>query len=489
MYSRSNLFRHLLGEPFQYFGIEAVLACALFFFFAMKLFRFVLGPNPLGIGLSSLFLLLAPTLAWRLSQHFALSNQWVIIAALLVYFQAQQDSPRAMRRFVVSGLALAAVAVAIHPYLAFPVVLLLTAAAFSLLWQRRMSLSEAAGFMAALGVTSVIVAYSLGFLMAGGKSYTGWGYRLFSMNLLAPIDPSNWRSIVLPQLPTGTTGQYEGYNYLGAGALALALIMLVAAVVRRSKLPSLDRRWLLPLLLCCLGLTLMALSTKVMFGAKTLVDVDPRERLSAHLAFLRASGRLFWTPYYLILVAVLAAPFCFVRRGWANLLIGCALLLQIADTNSLRQWVRTNVSQGGHASPLKSAVWSQLGSMHENLIVLPPWQCSFRTPDGFRGYQTFGLLAVEQRMRTNSYRPGRYIETNRDADCRQSIAALANEPLSPDSAYVVAPALAEVIAKGPTGAGKCREVDGFVLCSVKLDFGSGAGRNDPNVPSEPPNVR
>src|SRR5208282_2903487 len=151
-----------------------------------------------------------------------------------------------------------------------------------------------------------------------------------------------------------------------------------AALVHRSKLPSLDRRWLIPLLLCCLVLTLMALSTKIMVGSRTLVDLDPRERLSPLLASLRASGRLFWTPYYLVLMVVLAAPFFFVRRSWANLLIGCALLLQIADTRSLREWVHTTVGQG-HPSPLKSPVWSQLGSIHENLVVLPPWQCSFRT--------------------------------------------------------------------------------------------------------------
>jgi hypothetical protein len=375
---------------------------------------------------------------------------------------------------VTSGLALAAVAVAINPYIAFQVALVLAAAAVSLLWQRRLSLAQAAGFMAAMGVVGAVVSLTFGFVIAGSKGYTAWGYRNFSMNLLAPIDPRQWPSIVLPRVPEGESGQYEGYNYLGLGVLALALIAIGTAIVRRGKLPSLDRRWTVPLLLCCVVLTLMALSTKIMAGSITLLDLDPHEHLSPYLASLRSSGRLFWTPFYVILLAVLAATFVFVRRPWANVLVACALLLQIADTRSLVQWVHTT-GMAGHQSPLKSPVWFRLGAAHENLVVLPAWQCAPRvTPDGFRGFQTFGFLAVAQRMRTNSYYSGRYTKATLDFHCRQAIAALSERPLSADTAYVVTPTLAAAIAAGPTGPGKCHEVDGFMLCSMKTDFGLGA---------------
>jgi hypothetical protein len=464
-------FSPLLGEPFQYFGLEAVLVCALQFFFAMKLFRLLLGPKPLSIALGSLFFLMAPPLAWSLSLHYALSNHWLILAALLVFMQAQEDGPRVVRRFVISALALAAVAVAINPYIAFQVAVVLSAAVLSLLWRHRLSLAQAAGVMAAMGVVGAVVALTFGFVITGSKGYTAWGYRHFSMNLLSPIDPRQWASVVLPHMPEGTSGQYEGYNYLGAGVLTVALVAVGAVVARRWKPTSLDRRWVVPLLLGCLVLTLMALSTKVMLGSWTLVDFDPNEHLSPYLASLRSSGRLFWTPYYVILLAAVAAPFAFLRRSWANLLLAGALLLQVADTRSLVQWVHTTGIKG-HPSPLGSPVWSQLRSTHENLVVLPAWQCSSRTtPDGFRGFQTFGLLAVAQHMRTNSYYSGRYTKATLDLHCRQAIAALSDQPLSPDTAYVVTPKLAKVIAAGPTGPGRCHEVDGFMLCSVKKDFG------------------
>lgn len=467
-----KVFSPLLPEPFQYFGIEAVLCYALQFFLGLRLFRFFLGANYLGIVTAGLFFLLAPPLTFRLKFHYCLANHWLLLAALLVFFQAQQESPGVVRRFVISALILGGIGIATNPYIAFQIVLVMVAALGSLLWKGKLTLPQATGFMAALGMLCVIVAYSLGFIIAGGRGYGGAGYRFYSMNLLAPIDPGWFGSIMFPALvPQLEYGQYEGYSYLGAGVIALALIVLVYGLLRPGKLRVLDKRWLVPLLLCCLLLTLMALTTKIMAGSRTLVDVDPRQVLSRFLAPLRSSGRLFWLPYYTVLTALLAAPYLFMRRSRANVLLACLLVLQFVDTAPLRRWLYSGVHQQ-YLSPLKSPIWHQLGSLYENLIVLPAWQCAPRfSPGGAYGYRTFGYLATEQKMRTNSYYTARYIGVALDFHCKRSVANLASQPLSPDSAYVVTPALAAAIANGPTGPGKCHDLDGFILCSPKTDFG------------------
>jgi hypothetical protein len=473
----------LLPEPFQYFGIEVVLACALQFFFAFRIFRAILGTDVIGIALCSVFFLLAPPLNYRFMGHYSLTNHWLLLAALLVVLQAQTEigyptqakgawvGQPAIRRFVIAGIFLTSISVGINPYLAFQVLAVLTAGVVSLLWQRRVTLARAAGVMIVLCATGFVVAYSLGLVIEGGRGYKSGGYRVFSMNLLSLIDPRGWNSILLPRISSATSGQYEGYNYMGVGVLALALILVVAAVVRRRKLPALNRQWVIPLLLCCGALTLLALSTKITLASRTFVDLDPGEKLSPCLASLRASGRLFWAPYYVILVAVLAAPFLFLKRLWANLLVACALLLQIADTQSLHHWVHTTISEQ-HPSPLKSPIWSTLGAMHQNLIVLPAWLCNgSAAPLGPESYRIFGFLAVRQKMRTNSYQSARYTEVARDWHCHDAINALSEQPLPPDSAYVVTPELAARIAAGPTGPGKCHDLDRVILCSTRTDFG------------------
>ena len=147
------------------------------------------------------------------------------------------------------------------------------------------------------------------------------------------------------------------------------------------------------------------------------------------------------------------------------------LLLQFADTRSLRQWVRTTISEE-HPSPLKSPIWAELGKQHENLIVLPAWQCAHNaSPGGTEGYRIFGFLAVQQKMRINSYQSARYTGVAQDYHCSAAVDQLSQQPLAPDSAYVVTPELAEAIAQGPTGPGKCHDLDRFILCSTKTDFG------------------
>jgi Family of unknown function (DUF6311)/Carbohydrate binding domain len=462
----------LLPEPMQYFGLEAALACALQFFFAVRIFRLiVVGGNLLGIAMASGFFLLSPPLNYRFAMHYSLSNHWLLLAALFIFLREQLAPATRLRRFVIAAAALAAISVGINPYLAFQVVLVLAATVASLLWPRRLTFPRTTGIVALLFAVCVGMAWVMGLLISGGRGYSSGGYRDLSLNLLAPIDPRGWTSLVMHRFSSASPLQYEGYNYLGAGVLALGLIVVIAFLVQGRTLQVLDWRWVLPLAGCCVLLTLMALSTRITLGWRTLLDLDPSQRFSPYLAPLRATGRLFWLPYYVILTAVLAASLLLFRRFWANLLLAALLVVQIADTNSLRHWVHTTIN-GQHPSPLRSPIWSNIRAMHENLIVLPAWQCAANaSPGGPEGYRTFGFLAVSQKMRINSYQSARYTQGARDFHCNQSIADLSERPLAPNSVYVVSPEVATRIASGPTGPGKCHDLDGFIVCSTKTDFG------------------
>jgi len=467
----------LLPEPFQYLGLEAILACSLQFFFALRLFRLLLGPNPFAVVLPSLYFLVSPPMNLRLAAHYAISNHWLFTAALFVFCLAHRESPLSTRRFVTMALILAGVSVAINPYLAFQVLLVLTAGVIGLLWRKRLTLLRTAGVLSALGITALTAAYVFGFFGTEGQRYAGVGYRYYSLNLLAPFDPYGYGSLLSHPLKHFTDGQYEGYNYLGAGVMFLAIVVALILLLQVSKIPRFQWRPAISLSICCLFLTLMALSTEITVGSKLLVDVDPNQKLSPYLSILRCSGRLFWTPYYALLMAVLAAPFLLLRRRWATVLVGVALAVQVADLTPFRRWLHTQINQT-YETPLKSPIWSKLGSTYDNLIVMPPWQCDPSvSPGGRWGFETFGLLAASGKMRTNSYYSGRPIDQG--FLCGESISTLTQRPLSSASVYVVTPAIATRITS--SGSGRCHNLDGFILCSAKDDFGLGTARWEPQT--------
>lgn len=152
----------LLPEPAQYFGIEVILCCTLQFFFAFRLLRLLIGSNVMALALCSAFFLLAPPLNYRFWGHYSLSNQWVLVAALYVFAQAQERSPHSVRRFVVSSVVLTAISVGINPYLAFQVLLVLLAGVGSLMWQKKATLPQSAGMAAALAGAASLWHTSLG---------------------------------------------------------------------------------------------------------------------------------------------------------------------------------------------------------------------------------------------------------------------------------------------------------------------------------------
>jgi Family of unknown function (DUF6311) len=462
----------LLPSSFQYLGIATVLALSLQFFFAALLFRLLLGRNVFGVLLPSLFFLIAPPMTWRIAGHYGLVNQWLLVAALCLFVSLQKVTDGRKGVHAVFAMLLGGVAVGIHPYLAFMVLVLVSAGVITAWWRDRLGWRAACGMLAASGGACFISALALG-LIRGGGGYGAVDYRDYAMNVLAPIDPGAFGGLFLPSLLPRPYRTYEGYNYLGAGVLMLVVIM-APSLLRRGG-PRLTIGDVVPLAVGCLALTALAVSTKISVGPAVIADLDPQDSLAKYLSPLRGSARLFWVPYYVLLTAILATAFTIWRPRQAAVLCTLALLVQFADTIPLRKVVQAQVSQSW-PQPLRSPQWSSLGGDHANLIVLPAWQCagSADTPGGLDGFRIFGLLAVTQHMRINSYYAARYLPASLAYHCDQAIRDLTTKPLSPDSVYVVSPMIARMIAAGPTGAGACHTLDGFILCSTMTDFGLGA---------------
>src|SRR5208337_480763 len=128
-----------------------------------------------------------------------------------------------------------------------------------------------------------------------GTSASGDGFGYFSMNLLSPLWPQ--RSGLFPGfygLLTGPDGQYEGFNYLGAGVL---LLVVVAVAASRRFIPLMLRQHLV-LFVTLVYITMFAISNVVFIGSHEVLYIPLPGVLQFVAGIFRSSGRMFWPCAY-----------------------------------------------------------------------------------------------------------------------------------------------------------------------------------------------
>ena len=293
-----RLLSPILPNHFQYFGLYGLLCCVLQFYFGVKLSRQIAPDRPVAALAGGTFIATAPPFLFRLDNgHFALASHWLILAALSYFGPARKAS-----QSLIPLLGLNVLAAAINPYIAAMVLLVSFGVLAATAQADRTQWPKYAGAALAICAADLAAMALVGFIStADAGSYAGAGYGLYSMNLLAPINPMGFKSLLLPSEPLYFDRQFEGYNYLGLGAIALGL----SAVLWRPSLPrqAMSASYAPQRLIVMISLVL-ALSVCATAGTKLLYYLALPKPMFNLLATFRASGRLFWPGYYIVLIAI-----------------------------------------------------------------------------------------------------------------------------------------------------------------------------------------
>ena len=292
-----KLFSPWLPDDFQYFGVWHVLLILMQALAGVFLIR-SLGCRQGFAALAAIALaLMAPILPWRLG-HSALMGHGLVLFALGLYFRGVRDLwPRARSAWLLASTAL--IGLLIHPYwlaICFGIFLafLLDDARTGASW--RIQLRRLFVTLAALSFIVLVFGYT-------GSGLRAEGFGLYSINLLAPLCGGRLTSCFVD----ATGGQYEGFNYLGAGVWLLGAIGLMALVRDRGSIDwsAIHRRYL-GLMLCTLACTLYAVSNRVYLGTHLLLELPLPDALVWATGIFRAGGRFFWLVFYLLTFVALA---------------------------------------------------------------------------------------------------------------------------------------------------------------------------------------
>lgn len=300
--------------------------------------------------LGGLLALMVPAWLARQFGHIALAGQWIVLLGLALAVRSIREGLTWTRAAQFAGLFV--LICGVHAYHLPPVGAVFGAALLAELLQRRPGalarvLGAAALAIAALAVSTGFLDYRDGRGMTGGAAALG----VYSMNLVAPFWPQasklagqQWTGSWYTGVVDGNGAQaFEGYQYLGAGALLLIVAMagfqLVAAVRKGGVSRAFWARWT-PMILAMAALTVWAVGwTAYAFKVQVYDLPKPSGQLAEVVGGFRAHGRFFWAVGYLLLALGVAWTARLPRRAGLAVLVG-ALAIQAVDTSLLRLGVR-----------------------------------------------------------------------------------------------------------------------------------------------------
>jgi hypothetical protein len=463
-------FSSWLPMPMQYFGIWLLICYALQAVFGVLLTTLWTHDRRIQLAGGVMFVLV-PTLLARVG-HPALASHWLLLWALWMYLR-ESIAPVSWRQHVVLG----ALAGLIHPYLAAMVMLLIGALAVRRLLEgssafaRRVIDAATPSIAAALAMAAAWWCSGL-FAVSGGDEFLSTGLDQFSMNLLGPITPAGWSSL-MPELPSANDFQaFEGFQYLGAGILGLTLIAGVTAL----RQPSISWRAALPLFVAVLLAAVYALSPRVTFGNQVIIDYMHPSLSRA--AVFRATGRFFWPAAYALLAVSIAVVASRLKPRTAVVILFAAVTVQFIDLYghyiSLRGGTHSDAFHQW-PQPLQSPVWHALLPHYRHLLLYGPLECGPAPVE----FPQPALLAGMYGLSINTGHAAREGRDARIQYCAQLKRDFDAGVVSDDAVYLVHTGLLDRFRANAKKPIVCTVLDGIPVCVAASTYELWKGAAEP----------
>jgi hypothetical protein len=233
-----------------------------------------------------------------------------------------------------------------------------------------------------------LIGYSTGLFSLLPDDLIGKEFGLYSWNLNGFFNPFSNSSILNP-LPTGTSGQYEGFSYLGLGNLVLLPIGLIIFFTRDTSRHNLY--FFLPFVIVSFIFILFALSNEVFFNAALLWNIQLPEFLRKIFSIFSSSGRFIWPVFYFI---VLFGIISIVRNNrFAAIFLVLALLVQFIDLQPLFS-VKKSINFETYTPSLQSEFWPAAAKSNQHILLIP-------AEDAFDIYAPIALFARQSELTLN----------------------------------------------------------------------------------------
>jgi hypothetical protein len=251
--------------------------------------------------------------------------------------------------------------------------------------------------------------------------------------------------------------EYEGFNYLGLGVLAM--LPIAAFACWRARRQSTARRYV-PLAAVALLLWAIALSNQIAWGDRILFTIPVPSVILELAAMVRASARLVWVGYYALVLAVSVIVVRNFPARTATAIRALGLALQIADLSPRYVFLNGYFRQhfidepAQRADSLPSRFWNVAAGHYRTILFVP----SLPAPPNFAA---IGLFAADHAMRINIGSFARFAIDRVIVTTIKREQALASGRLDQEALYVLRPPGVVSFHAGPDDA--IGTVDGFCV--------------------------
>jgi hypothetical protein len=368
-----KIFNRFLPETFQYFGIWLFLCFVLQAYFGWLIVGLITENSLIKI-LGCALITFSPPLMWRIHPnigHLSLAGHFLILWGIYITINKRikyQDFQWA---------ALLCIAALVHAYFLASILLLWGIVFFFRLIDRQSYNQSLYLNSALIFCVTLLTLWLAGYFEIGSSATTG-GYGKNAVNLLAIFDPiysneyGRW-SQILPNIP-GDELSHEGFNYLGLGFIFL-LTTIVILFMRVIKLRETYLTFInTPLIITAFLLLLFSLSNNIGIGPLEFNLALPH-KLEQAAGIFRSSGRMFWLPFYVIVLSILFVILKILSIRTILLILVIALLLQVTDSSYgwLKISERTKVAPSSKwSTTLHSKFWEVAPDIYSNIIRIQP---------------------------------------------------------------------------------------------------------------------
>ena len=355
-----KIFKDFLPNSFQYFSFWIFLCFFLQGYISYKIINHYTN-NKIYSLIASFFFLIAPVFIYRISFHLALGGHWLIIACFYIEtFNSQKLKNIAWNILIPASLL-------VHFYLAASCIIIYGIFFLKEILEKK-SFKYYLKKIIVLNFIIISTMYLAGYFMIPSVQTLGVGFGILKLNLLGIFDPLNigsnfnsW-SLFLPDLPS-IEGEMEGFSYLGLGIILLAILCIyfIFLDIRYKKKIfyniCVNKKFYTFIFFIFFFLSL---SNNIDFGHYELLHYKVNTYIYGMLSVLRASGRMFWPAYYLILIFTIIFVFRVVSEKKSILILSILLLIQIVDTSSgLKQLLFSKKFEPEYLN-LKGDIWDKI---------------------------------------------------------------------------------------------------------------------------------